>query len=130
VPPTAVVLSNASTSRSSASTLSDMFKRQKTLSMPDTLLKGSILGYMPLGAMENRGLRFIVTQLNDPVSGCSRRTITRNLTTVYDEKVLLINSELGLIEAHKTALIDIVLSNILIGAVSTIHGQARRKIHT
>jgi hypothetical protein len=82
-----------------------LFKKQATdLSL--SLLRASILGFLPLGMMENAGVNSLVFDFigtGDPkaIKGTSRKMITRKCTTTYKEKNEALVSDLIAIDAHK-----------------------------
>ena len=70
----------------SSNNILSSFKKQRKEGTPRMLLKCSIIGMLPLGLLENKGLGHLIRHYCGDLKGCSRRSLTRDLKTLYHEK--------------------------------------------
>ena len=70
----------------SSNNILSSFKKQRKEGTPRMLLKCSIIGMLPLGLLENKGLGHLIRHYCGDLEGCSRRSLSRDLKTQYHEK--------------------------------------------
>ena len=68
------------------SAIENSLKKQRKLNLPRIITIASAVGMLPLGIKENKGLGFLIHSLCGDVSGISRRSITREMKSLYTEK--------------------------------------------